>query len=198
MGFWGNTVGDESSRLEHVFSRSIERRRVEYGVLDTRDDLYIFVKRLQAEGIPVEASAAVLEFDAMDFRRWLAGDQSVDEFEAAIAKHRGPRAPRKKSDQSGLAQARPIRRRVPPSSDNGNKLLQAFEGTVRRRSAELIADPPTHESGWFPLMRVLAGEGVPVEVSAKILEVRVDRYRAWVSDPHMHVETAGDHRDHRR
>lgn len=191
-------MADESSRLEHVFSRSIERRRAEYGVVATREDLYRFVKQLQAEGIPVEASATVLEFDAMDFRRWVAGDQPIADFEAATEVHRRRRGPKKKPDQSGSATVRPIRRRMPPPSGNCDKLLRAFEGTVRRRAAELIAEPPSHESGWFPLMRLLAGEGVPVEVSATILEVRVEAYRSWLSDPHVHIETQGNDRDHTR
>lgn len=188
-------MGDDSSRLEHVFSRSIARRRAEFGVLETRDDLYRFVKQLQGEGIPVEASASVLDFEPMDFRRWLAGDQPLAEFEAATAKLRRPPPPRKRSKESGAASVRTIRRRVPPPSDNCDKLLRAFEGTVRRRTAELITEPPDHESGWFPLMRLLAGEGVPVEVSATILDVHVEAYREWLSDPHMHIENAGEHRD---
>lgn len=198
LGFWGDTVGDDSSRLEHVFSRSIARRRAESGALETREDLYQFVKQLQGEGIPVEASASVLKFEAMDFRRWLAGDQPPAEFEAAIAKLRRPPAPRKTPNRSGAATVRTIRRRVPPPSDNCDKLLRAFEGTVRRRTAELITEPPDHESGWFPLMRLLAGEGVPVEVSATILGVDVGAYRNWLSDPHMHIATSREHRDQTR
>lgn len=191
-------MADESSRLEYVFSRSIVRRRAEYGVITTREDLFRFVKELQAEGIPVEASAAVLEFDAMDFRRWAAGDQPIAAFEAATELHRRRRGPKKKPDQSGPATVRPIRRRVPPPPGNCDKLLRAFEGTVRRRAAELKVEPPSHESGWFPLMRLLAGEGVPVEVSATILEVRVEAYRSWFSDPRMPIDTPGTDRDQTR
>ncbi len=76
--------------------------------------------------------------------------------------------------------------------DDCDSLMRAFESTVRLRAKELVADPPLHQSGWFPLMRLLAGEGVPVEVSATILGVDVVAYRDWVCDHRMQIDSSGD------
>lgn len=182
-------MSDGSNRVEHVFSRSIRRRWSAQGDITTRDDLYRFVKKLRDDGIPVEASAAVLEFDAADFRRWLAGDQPVRVFEAETAE-RVQRSRQELGNQDSRLR-RAGRRPVEPVEDC-DSLMRAFESTVRLRAKELVADPPLRQSGWFPLMRLLAGEGVPVEVSATILGVDVVAYRDWVCDHRMRIDSSGD------
>lgn len=182
-------MSDGSNRVEHVFSRSIRRRWSAQGDIATRDDLYRFVKQLRDDGIPVEASAAVLEFDAADFRRWLAGDQPLRVFEAETAERVQRSRQQLGSTESrvgggGRHPAKPV--------DDCDSLMRAFESTVRLRAKELVADPPLHQSGWFPLMRLLAGEGVPVEVSATILGVDVVAYRDWVCDHRMQIDSSGD------
>ncbi|WP_207837733.1 hypothetical protein [Williamsia soli] len=182
-------MSDGSNRVEHVFSRSIRRRWSAQGDIATRDDLYRFVKQLRDDGIPVEASAAVLEFDAADFRRWLAGDQPVRVFEAETA----ARVERSRQQLSGSeTRLRGAGRRPVEPVEDCDSLMRAFESTVRLRARELVADPPLHQSGWFPLMRLLAGEGVPVEVSATILGVDVVAYRDWICDHRMQIDSSRD------
>ncbi|PYE20088.1 hypothetical protein DFR67_102226 [Williamsia limnetica] len=182
-------MSDGSNRVEHVFSRSIRRRWSAQGQVSTRDELYAFVKQLRADGIPVEASAAVLEFDAGDFRRWLAGDQPLPVYEAETAERVQRSRQQIRNHETRLRRAdRPAA--VPV--EDCDSLMRAFESTVRLRAKELVIDPPLQASGWFPLMRLLAGEGVPVEVSATILGVDVVAYRDWVSDHRMRIDSSGD------
>jgi hypothetical protein len=176
-------VSDQPNRLEIAFSRSIERRRRAAGPIGSRDDLYHFVNRLRGDGIPVEASAAVLDFDPMDFRRWLADD--------TVVRFRSDRA------RNTSAQAAPLdRARRPASNRSGrqpapsDQMRRAFEGPVRTRAAELMPEPPDDDEGWFPLVRLLAGEGVPVDVSTAILGVDVDAYRFWTTDDRRQISSS--------
>jgi hypothetical protein len=168
-------VSDRPNRLEVAFARSIERRRDAAGPLRSRDDLYRFVTHLRGDGIPVEASAAVLDFDPMDYRRWLADDTvvqyPVDRVRSASVPKRPPAGPGPQASTRRIQNS-------PPS----DQLRRAFDGPVRNRAAELMPDAPRSEVGWFPLVRLLAGEGVPVDVSSAILGVSVDAYRFWMAD----------------
>lgn len=166
-----------------AFARSIERRRGIAGPFRGRDDLYDFVSQLRLEGIPVEASAAVLDFDPMDFRRWLDKDAVV---------HCRPDDGRNGSAQvlalGGVSRAVPKRGRQDPAQSD--ELRRAFDAPVRKRAAELLPEPPLDEAGWFPLVRLLAGEGVPVDVSTAILGVDLDAYRFWMADGRGQITSA--------
>lgn len=169
-----------------AFARSIERRRGAAGPLRSRDDLYQFVSQLRGEGIPVEASAAVLDFDPMDFRQWLDRD-TVVQYPSGHA-HNPSGQVRPLVVASRAASKR--NRQEPAPSDH---LRQAFDGPVRKRAAELFPEPPLDDAGWFPLVRLLAGEGVPVDVSTAILGVDLDAYRFWMADGRRQItSTVGD------
>ncbi|PXW35371.1 UNVERIFIED_CONTAM: hypothetical protein DES50_101316 [Williamsia faeni] len=69
-------------------------------------------------------------------------------------------------------------------------MRRAFDGPVRNRAAELMPEPPGDDEGWFPLVRLLAGEGVPVDVSTAILGVDVDAYRSWTTDGRRQISSS--------
>ena len=179
-------MSDQPSRLEVAFARSIERRRGAAGPLHSRDDLYGFVSQLRGEGIPVEASAAVLDFDPMDYRRWLDDGTVVQYPSGRTFDASGQVGP-----LVGAPGPPPKRNRQEPAPSD--QLRQAFDGPVRKRAAELFPEPPLEEAGWFPLVRLLAGEGVPVDVSTAILGVDLDAYRFWMADGRRQItSTVGD------